>query len=69
MMEYPRHCTCEVVVLRLESYVRYTLAHGDALAIAEHLEACESCTQLLAIRLEQWTSPGDADQSARAPRG
>ena len=68
-MEYPPDCTCEIVVLRLEAYVRYTLAHGDALAIAEHLEACVSCAQLLAVKLEQGPSPGDADLTAGAPRG
>jgi hypothetical protein len=68
-MEYPQGWTCEVVVFRLESYVRYTLPQGDALALAEHLEACLSCVQLLAVKLEQGPRSGDADLRAGAPRG
>lgn len=68
-MEYPQGWTCEIVVLRLEAYVRYTLPQGEALAIAEHLEACEWCAQLLADMLEQGPGSGDANRSAGARGG
>jgi hypothetical protein len=42
-MEYPPGWTCEVVVLRLEYYFLETIPRVEALAIAEHIEACEPC--------------------------
>jgi predicted anti-sigma-YlaC factor YlaD len=49
MMEYPTMWTCEVTVLRLELYLHGKLARADALAVAEHLEACISCNQRLML--------------------
>jgi len=49
MTEYPHGWTCKVTEFRIESYVRRTLDLADALAIAEHVEACESCAQLLVL--------------------
>ena len=48
-MEYPPGWTCEVTVLRFEFYLLGTLTRLDALAVAEHLEACACCAQLLAL--------------------
>ena len=48
-MEYPPGCTCVVVLLRLELYLRRTLSRVEALMIAEHLEACAPCAQCLAV--------------------
>lgn len=49
IMEYPRGWTCEVVVVRLERYVVRTLPRAEALSIAEHIEACAACAQLVAL--------------------
>jgi hypothetical protein len=49
MTEYPAGWTCELVVLRLELYLAGTLPWGEALAVAEHLEACLVCAQRLAL--------------------
>ena len=47
--EYPAGWPCEVVILRLERYRLGTLPLDDLLAIAEHLEACVLCAQLLVL--------------------
>jgi len=47
--EYPPGWSCEVVVLRFERYILGTLNRGEALAIAEHLEACIVCAEQLAV--------------------
>jgi hypothetical protein len=49
MIEYPVGWTCEVVLIRLERYRASTLPRVEALALAEHLEACVSCAQSLAL--------------------
>ena len=48
-MEYPPGWTCEVTVVRIERYVMHTLPRPDALAVAEHIEACAACAQLVAL--------------------
>jgi hypothetical protein len=48
-MEYPPGWTCEVVALRLEYYILSTLPRGEALAIAEHVEACNPCAHRLVL--------------------
>jgi anti-sigma factor RsiW len=48
-MEYPIGWTCDVVIVRLELYLDARLPLGDALAIAEHLEACVECAVHLAV--------------------
>jgi anti-sigma factor RsiW len=45
--EYPAGYTCEVTVVLLERYVAGTLPRADALAVAEHLEACPPCLERL----------------------
>ena len=47
--EYPAGYTCEVTVVLLERYVAGTLPRADALAVAEHLEACPPCMERLVI--------------------
>jgi hypothetical protein len=47
MTEYPAGWACEDVVLRFERYLASTLPLGEALALAEHLEACMVCAQRL----------------------
>lgn len=49
MTEYPPGWTCELIVLRLQRYVLTTLPLGEALAVAEHIEACVVCAQRLAV--------------------
>lgn len=48
-MEYPVGWTCELVALRFEWYLVDTLPRGEALAVAEHLEACSECAQRLTM--------------------
>ena len=48
-MEYPAGWTCEIVLLRLEWYLVDTLPRAEALAVAEHLEACLECAQYLML--------------------
>ena len=49
MTEYPAGWTCELVLVRLEQYRANTLARAEALALAEHFEACFSCAQRLVL--------------------
>jgi anti-sigma factor RsiW len=49
MLEYPAGWTCERTVLRLELYLLGTLPLSEALAVAEHLEACDGCPQRLVL--------------------
>ena len=48
-MDYPTGWTCERTLRLFESYLLSTLARMDALAVAEHLEACEGCAQTIVI--------------------
>lgn len=48
-MDYPSGWTCERTVLRFEHYMLSTLELGDALAVAEHLEACDGCAHRLVL--------------------
>ena len=47
MPEYPPGWTCELVIIRIERYLSGALPLGEALALAEHLEACVVCAQRL----------------------
>jgi hypothetical protein len=60
-VQYPSGWTCELVVLRLEHYFLGTIPLDGALAVAEHLEACESCAQHFVLRypVPLPRSPGD----------
>jgi hypothetical protein len=49
MVEYPPGWTCSVTELRLESHIIGALPLGEALAVAEHLEACVWCSQLIVL--------------------
>ena len=48
-MEHPPGWTCEKTVVQLEYYFVSRLELADALAIAEHLEACPGCAQQLVL--------------------
>lgn len=48
-MTYPDGVTCELVSLRLERYLTSALPLGEALVIAEHVEACFECAQRLVL--------------------
>lgn len=56
MTDYPPGWTCELVTLRIERYILRSLPRVEALAVAEHLEACGWCAQRL--MLLGWTSAG-----------
>jgi hypothetical protein len=49
-MEYPAGWSCEVVLSRLDDYLLQVIALTDALALAEHVEACSGCGQQLVVR-------------------
>lgn len=49
MTDYPAGYTCEVVTLRLDRYIADALPRADALAVAEHLEACAWCAERLVL--------------------
>jgi hypothetical protein len=48
-MEFPAGWTCDRTARQFESYLLSTLALLESLAVAEHLEACERCSQSLVI--------------------
>lgn len=48
-MEHPPGWTCEKTVVQLEYYLVSRLELADALAVAEHLEACLGCAQQLVL--------------------
>ena len=50
MVEYPSGWTCELIIVKLELYLRDTLSREESLAMAEHLEACAWCAQRLVLR-------------------
>jgi len=59
-VEYPSGWTCERVTIRFERYLLGTLPSGDALAVADHIEACVGCGQaLVLLRLDR---PSDASR-------
>ena len=60
MVEYPSGWTCELIVVKLELYLRDTLSRGESLAVAEHLEACVECAQHLVLysRMTRWRGGG-----------
>jgi anti-sigma factor RsiW len=49
MLDYPPGWTCKRTVLRFEHYLLGTLVLEEALAVAEHLEACDRCPQHLVL--------------------
>jgi anti-sigma factor RsiW len=48
-MEYPTGWTCERAERQLEAYLLSRLVLAEALALAEHLEACPSCPERLVL--------------------
>ena len=50
MTDYPPGWTCEASTERVERYLASALPRGEALALAEHLEACPLCAQRLVLR-------------------
>jgi len=49
MTEFPSGWTCEITILHFERYLLGTLPLGESLALAEHIEACVSCAQLVVL--------------------
>lgn len=49
MVDYPPGWTCERTTLQFEHYLLGTLLLREALAVAEHLEACDGCPQRLLL--------------------
>jgi hypothetical protein len=55
---YPAGWTCDQVAVRLERYLLSALPLGEALAIAEHIEACACCGQaLVLLRIDRRADP------------
>lgn len=61
-VEYPSGWTCELVVLRFEHYLLRTIPYDAALAVAEHLEACGSCAQRVALHYAELPPPRPQQQ-------
>jgi hypothetical protein len=58
-VSYPAGWTCDRVTVRLERYLLSTLPLGEALAIAEHIEACVWCGQaVVLLRIDRRADPG-----------
>jgi hypothetical protein len=52
--EYPAGWTCGQVTVRFERYLLGTLSLAEALAVADHIEACVRCGQaLVLLRLDR----------------
>jgi anti-sigma factor RsiW len=49
MVDHPPGWTCERTVLQLEYYLSSTLPLAEALAVAEHVEACTGCAERLVL--------------------
>jgi hypothetical protein len=49
MIDYPAGWTCKRTALELERYLLETLLLSEALAVAEHLEACPGCVERLVV--------------------
>jgi len=48
-VDYPPGWTCDRTAEQLERYLLGVLLLRDALAIAEHLEACQGCPERLVL--------------------
>ena len=48
-MEYPPGWTCERTSRSFEYYLLDKLQRVETLALAEHVEACASCAQMLVL--------------------
>ena len=48
-MDYPAGWTCERTAREFQAYLLSTLALLEALAVAEHLEACQGCAHSVVI--------------------
>jgi anti-sigma factor RsiW len=72
MVDYPPGWTCARTESRLEYYLLTTLPLPEALAVAEHVEACAPCAQRLALLSMLVVARGieSTDRSSqRNPRG
>jgi hypothetical protein len=49
MVDYPAGWTCDRTAHRFEDYLLGTVLLKEALAMAEHLEACDWCAQRLVL--------------------
>jgi anti-sigma factor RsiW len=49
MMEFPTGWSCERTVQRFEHYLLSTMPPREAVAVAEHLEACDGCAHRLVL--------------------
>jgi anti-sigma factor RsiW len=69
---YPAGWTCELIAVRIERYLISALPRGEALAVAEHIEACVWCAERVAmVRLLGETNdpPAHRPRTRRAPSG
>lgn len=72
LMDFPPGWTCEVVTLRMERYLAMRLPLSEALAVAEHVEACLSCAQRITLlayggEAAAGSAPGHQGRRARSP--
>jgi hypothetical protein len=57
MLDYPPGWTCEKTGRRFEPHMLGTTLLEEALAVAEHLEACPGCAHRLVLYRVTITSP------------
>ena len=48
-MDYPPGWTCERTIVQFEVYLKTTMDLREALAVAEHVEACVECAERLIL--------------------
>jgi anti-sigma factor RsiW len=69
---YPVGWTCELIAVRIERYLVSALPRGEALAVAEHIEACVWCAERVAMRRllgETTAASTHRPRTHRAPPG
>jgi anti-sigma factor RsiW len=64
---YPAGWTCDLIVVRIERYLAGGLPRAEALAVAEHIEACVWCSERIAMLLLLGET-SDASEHRPGPR-
>lgn len=68
LTNYPPGWTCGLIAVRLERYLVRTLARGEALAVAAHVEACVWCAErVVMLRLMTDAGAGSDDRQRTRP--
>jgi anti-sigma factor RsiW len=65
---YPAGWTCDLIVVRLERYLLGKLSWSEALAVADHIEACMWCAERIATLYLVGDARADANDRQRTVR-